>query len=245
MVFLVEFIAVLLGMAVYGTLGFGLAFVVIPLVAAVQPAALPPLIWFLGVPFAVLMVAREHTAVDVRSFAAVTAGKVLGTPLGALLLVDLPRDLLRPLLASLLIAAAGLVAAGRGKAVGAVSGPGNAVARVLAGFASGVMGTAAALGGPPLALSLRDHEPASFRATLAMCFVVGDAMSLLALSVAGQVHWWQVRLAVELVPAMLLGFALSRYTIRRVNAGLLRLAVLAFACASATLVLVGSLRGWV
>src|SRR3546814_15753694 len=58
--------------------------------------------------------------------------------------------------------------------------------QLVAGVVSGVTGTAAGIGGPPLAL-LYQHRPGStIRSTLAAAFLVGTALSLATLAVAGE-----------------------------------------------------------
>jgi hypothetical protein len=54
--------------------------------------------------------------------------------------------------------------------------------RLAGGVASGIMGTAAGIGGPPLALVYQSRSGPEVRSTLALAFFVGTAISLLALA---------------------------------------------------------------
>src|SRR3546814_12225619 len=70
--------------------------------------------------------------------------------------------------------------------------------QLVAGVVSGVTGTAAGIGGPPLAL-LYQHRPGStIRSTLAAAFLVATALSLATLAVAGEVGSSRVLLGLGL-----------------------------------------------
>ncbi|HKZ25785.1 MAG TPA: sulfite exporter TauE/SafE family protein [Acidimicrobiia bacterium] len=234
--FLLSALAVLVGSAVYGSLGFGFAFVVIPVLSRVDPTMLPPTLWLLGIPFAVALLRREPGHADVPRAAYITAGKLVGTPVGAALITLVPKGRLDLVFAVALLAATGLTAIHR------EASPTARRMLLSAGVVSGVMGTAAALGGPPLTLALRGLSPQRFRATLAVCFVVGDLMSLVAMWLFGNLQWRHLTFAAVLAPVMVGGYFLSSRIIRRVDARHLRQAVLTFAVVSSILALVEGLR---
>jgi len=70
--------------------------------------------------------------------------------------------------------------------------------------------------------------------------VVGIAMSVVGLGFAGKVEWRHFVLALELLPALLVGLWASRWVVKRLNERWLRPAVLAFAAvAGVVIVLLG------
>lgn len=227
--------AVFAGSAVYGSIGFGFAFVVIPVISVLDPTLLPPLVWLLGMPFALALLRRERKHADLASAGHILTGKLVGTPVGAWLLTLVPSGSLAVLFAGVLLLAASLTVIDRRTTRA------SRLTLVSVGLISGVMGTAAALGGPPLALGLRGMTPPAFRATLAACFVLGDLMSLVGLLVLGLVEWRHLYWALGLVPAMGCGYLMSSRIIRSVDARRLRIAVLMFAIASSVLVLVAAI----
>ncbi len=91
------------------------------------------------------------------------------------------------------------------------------------------MGTVAALGGTPLALVYQDRSGAELRSTLAISFVVGIAMSLVGLTLAGEAEGRHVVLALQLLPCLLIGLWICRWVVERLNEQWLRPAVLSFA----------------
>src|SRR5690606_7138379 len=110
-----------------------------------------------------------------------------------------------------------------------------------AGFASGTMGTATAIGGPPVALLYQHHEGPVLRSTLAVVFAVGTMVSLGAQAVAGVVAAWHLARAAALLPGTIAGLLASRVIARRIDGRPLRPAVLAYAAATAVVAIVRGL----
>ena len=224
--------AVFVGAAIWGSLGFGFAFVVIPVISVLDPSLLPPVVWLLGMPFAFAMLRRERQHLEVKTARTLLIGKLVGTPLGVWLLAAVPADNLGIMFAVALLAAVAISAIDRRTV------PHRTGVLFSIGGVSGVMGTAAALGGPPLALGLRSMMPSGFRATLAMCFVLGDLMSLLGIVVAGIFRLEHLAMAAAFAPPMMIGFLLSGRVINFTRPNVLRVAVLIFAALSSIRALV-------
>ena len=79
------------------------------------------------------------------------------------------------------------------------------------GVASGVIGTAGGVGGPPLTLVYQDRSGPEIRSTLAVAFVVGTGLSLIALFLSGRVGAEHALLTLQLLPGMLLGLFSTRW----------------------------------
>ena len=104
------------------------------------------------------------------------------------------------------------------------------------------MGTAAAVGGPPLAIAYQRRPGPQLRSTLAATFVLGSTISLLALGIAGKVRADHLLLALELLPALAAGLFVSTRLRALLDRAWLRPTVLAFAAlAGAAAVLRGLL----
>ena len=218
-------VAVAVGAVIQGSIGFGYALVAVPAMVLLLPWAVPVTPLFLALPMTLLMSAREWRSIDLGGFALITAGRLLGTVAGVGLLVLAPKGYLSMLTGLLILAAA----------LGSFLRPTfevNDGTRLAGGVASGVVGTVAALGGTPLALVYQDRSGAELRSTLAISFVVGIAMSLAGLALAGQVEGRHLVLALELLPGLLVGLLVSRWVVRRLNERWLRPAVLVFAAAA-------------
>jgi hypothetical protein len=227
-------VAVAVGAVIQGSIGFGYALVAVPAMALLLPWAVPVTPLFLALPMTLLMSIRGWRSIDTGGFALITAGRLLGTIVGVLLLVLAPKGYLSVLTGVLILAAA----------LGSFLKPSfevNHGTRLAGGVASGVVGTVAALGGTPLALVYQDRSGAELRSTLAISFVVGIAMSLAGLALAGKVEGRHLVLALELLPCLLVGLWASRLVVERLDERWLRPAVLTFAAiAGVVIVFLGS-----
>ena len=224
--YLLASLGVFIGAMAQGTVGFGANLVAVPILAIVAPAALPGTMIILPLPLQVSMIRHEHDGISWPDVGWSTLGRLPGVVLGTWIVTAVSLD-------QLSVMTGVIVLAGVVSSLMATSIPFTAGSKLTAGFVSGVTGTATSVGGPPLALLYQHHEGRVLRPTLAACFLVGTALSLPSLAVAGVMHWWQVRLAVALLPAMLLGIALSRWVTQRFDGRWLRPAVLALAAATA------------
>ena len=213
---------VLVGSAVQGTVGFGANMLAAPVLAVIEPEALPATLMVLVVALSSPMVGRERHGVDWPAVGWLMAGRVPGTVIGSLVVAAVAADTL-----SVLAGAAVLVAVATSLATATV--PITRATTLATGVVSGAMGTATSIGGPPLALLYQHQEGPRLRATLAATFVFGSLLSLVALALAGAVAGWHLALALALLPGTLAGVAISGPLTRRVDGPRLRPAVLALA----------------
>jgi uncharacterized membrane protein YfcA len=219
------FVAVAVGALVQGSVGFGLALVVVPVLAIVRPEVLPAVILLLAMPMAAFMAVRERISVDVAGLAPILAGRLVGTLGGVALLTLVPADFLSALFGGLVLAAV----------LASVLSPQVRLpnwTKLAGGLASGVMGTAGGVGGPPLALVYQDRSGPEIRATLAVAFVAGTSLSLVALFLTGRVGEEHVLLTLQLLPALILGLVCTRWISPLLDGRWVRPAVLLFAAVS-------------
>ena len=114
--------------------------------------------------------------------------------------------------------------------------PGRA-AFVAAGLVTGVTETATGIGGPPLAL-VYQHRPPTMRSTIALCFLVGEVVSLALLAASGRLGMDAVQSAAILLPAVLIGSSASRLVHGRIGQRQLRTGVLLFSLVSGVVLIV-------
>jgi uncharacterized membrane protein YfcA len=231
----IALVATLAGAVVQGSIGFGMNLVAVPVLAIVEPAALPTVAVLLGVPMSVTMVRHERHAIDRGAVGWILVGRVPGTIVGAVIVVLVATSTLSIIVGAVVLASVVMSVVGRRIAVT----PRSCVA---AGVESGVMGTAAGIGGPPLALLFQHHEGPVMRATLAASFFFGTLVSFATLAIAGEVHANQVGLALALTPAVLVGFLTARRLHGTLDRGWLRPAVLGFGTVSAIVAILNGLR---
>jgi uncharacterized protein len=220
--------------AAQGTIGFGMALVSAPLLTLVDPAFVPVPLLLVNLPLSALACWRERGAVDARGLPWALAGRLPGTVAGAWLVATTSARTLQ-------VAIGGAVLLATGASCLRSTPEPTPPVLVAAGTASGVMGTAASVGGPPIAFVYARAGGPALRATLAAFFLVGTTMSIVVLAYAGQVGRHELGLALALVPGTVVGFALSGFLTRHVDRGRVRATVLATAAISAAVVLVEAL----
>lgn len=224
-------LAVLFAAFVQGASGVGFALIVAPVIGLLRPELLPVCVLVLMLPLNFYVAWRERSAIDRSGASWITAGRVLGTAGGLWVLAVLSANHLA-LFVGLSTVAAALVTL-----VMPAFSPGRP-AFVAAGLVTGVTETATGIGGPPLALVYQHHAPPIVRSTIALCFLVGELVSLATLMATGRIESTQLVAALSLLPALLIGAALSRVVHERINGRFLRAFVQVFAITSGVVLLV-------
>ncbi|MEU1483039.1 sulfite exporter TauE/SafE family protein [Streptomyces sp. NPDC005752] len=213
------------------SIGFGLGMIAAPVFSLVDPALAPAAVLLLAGGVTATGLLRERGRADLRGCGWALLGRVPGVLAGTLLVVALPARHLALLIAGVVLAGvavsmAGYVPRQRRSTV------------VLAGMASGLMGTATSVGGPPMAMVWQRRRGPELRATMSAFFLAGSLMSLAALTAAGAVGAHALRGAVLLAPAAVAGVLLSRQLTHRLNARRTRVAATALAIAGASVLVV-------
>ncbi|QGG93699.1 sulfite exporter TauE/SafE family protein [Actinomarinicola tropica] len=226
--------AVLLGATIQGAIGFGMNLVSVPVIALVAPDTLPIAAILLGVPISVVMARYERASVDRSGVLWLFVGRVPGSAAGAAVVVAAStRDL------QLFVGAVVLL-----MVLASITAPPIPVRRetqVGAGFVSGITGTAAGIGGPPVALLYQRHSGPVMRATLAATFFLGTILSVTTLAVSGSIPRDGVLLGAASIPFVVLGSRSGRRFHALLERRWLRPAVLAFSAVSAGVVVVDAL----
>lgn len=227
-------LALLLGSAVQTASGYGYGVVALPILDLAFPSHMPALLILLGPPQIALMVGAEGRHVDVPTVARISSGVVLGAAAAFGVLDLVSGRSLRLLFGFATLAALAGMTMLRG---GVDRTPARSFA---AGIASGFMGTAAGVPGPPLAVVFaREHGP-SVRGTLGVIYAAGSAIAIGTLLLAGRVDWADLRLAAILIAPVIVGFAAGRLVLRRVSERFLRAVVLAVVAGSAAILFLGA-----
>lgn len=215
---------------VQGSTGVGFALVVAPVLGLVAPGMVPVAVLVLMLPLNVYVAWRERAALDFRSSAWITAGRLAGTFGGLWVLVVLSASYLNLLIGVSTIAAAAVTLA-------MPAFRPSRTAYVAAGLVTGVTETAPGIGGPPLALVYQHHPAAAMRSTVALCFLIGELISLGFLWHAGRIAAPQLVGAAQLLPALGAGALLSRFVHHRIDARALRVFVMSFSIATGAVLL--------
>ena len=169
----------------------------------------------LALPMTVWMSLRERGHIDMRGFLQISFGRLFGTALGVWIVTSVPESGL-----STVIGAAILVAVGLSVVTSQFEASNRT--RIIAGVFSGLMGTAAAVGGPAVALAYQGKPGSVLRSTLAVSFVLGSIVSLVALAIVGEAKTDDAFVALSLLPGLAVGLQLADRLRARLDAGWLR-----------------------
>ncbi len=222
---------VLVGAAIQGAIGFGINLLSVPIFALVAPELLPVAAIILGIPISIAMLRHEHADLDREGLGWLIGGRVPGSVIGAWFVAVASTSSLRIAVAVFVLV---LVAA----SIAAPAIPVAPATQVTAGVVSGITGTTAGIGGPPVALLYQRHRGPAMRSTLAASFVAGTIISLTTLGLSGSIELEAVVVGAALAPVVLLGTVLGRRMHGLLEQGWLRPAVLAVSVGSAVAVLI-------
>lgn len=227
---------VLLGVTVFvaafaqGSAGMGFAMIAAPVVSLVDPTLIPVMLLVLMIPLNAYVGWRERGDLDWRGVKWISLGRFLGTFIGLWILVVVSVYQL-----SLLIGISTVVAA-----VVALLAPAfdpNRPGLAAVGLITGITETSTGVGGPPLALAYQHKSGPTLRSTVAACFLVGEVISLVVLGIGGQIDGGTLLVAASLLPFLVLGSFVSKFTHHRLDGPVLRYLVLSFAIVSGIVVI--------
>jgi len=217
---------VVIGSIVQGSIGFGLAAVVAPVLLLVNPIFLPG-----PVQLTALVAYRERRHIAWPEVAVSSGGRVAGM-LPAALAIRYMSAQTYDLVFSLAVLA--------GVVISLAGWHFRLTLRnlFLTAIGSGFVSTVSAVGGPPMALVYQHEEAPKIRGTLSAIFTIGTPISLAGLWWAGRFGLPELTLGFLLMPAILLGFFLSRFTAGRLEPSHTRPVILALSAATALVVMI-------
>lgn len=221
---------VLLGSALQASIGVGLGLLAAPTLSLIDPDFIPGALTVCVVPLTVGMTLRERHHID-RSILRAVAGRFVGVVVGAWLVASTGQRSVAivvglSVLFAVIASATGLRFAPTRRNL------------LVAGTAAGFSGTVAGVGGPPMALTYQHADPRTLRASLAAFNTIGSMFTIPSLAIAGVIGRRELQLALMLVPGVLIGLWIGRFTIARIPPERVRPFVLV-ACAGSALVLLG------
>ena len=224
-------LTVLFGATLQGSVGFGMGLIASPILILIDPRFVPGPILLSTTVLTVLLVYRERTAIDFHGIQWAMVGRLVGTVLASAILLVVSADQLVLLIGVFILSAVGMSLSGfRFDPVRPVL--------VVAGMLSGLLGTIASVGGPPMALVYQHAAGARIRSTMSGFFLLGTILSLGALWYVGRFGAYEIQLTLVMLPSVLTGFVLSKWTAVYVDRGYVRPAVLSVAAGAGLLVII-------
>jgi uncharacterized membrane protein YfcA len=227
---------VVVAAALQGSIGFGLAVLSVPILTVVDPVYTPIPTLILSLATAIATLVREHGDLDLEGLGWIIGGRIPGALLGAWVLTVITERLLGFVIGLIVLLAVGVLAAGLSVRLSRSS-------RLIAGAISGFSGTAAGIGGPPLALLYRSQSGPVVRSTLGAIFTIGITINLVILAAVGVMTMTDVAVALLLTPAMVIGFLISGRLRLRIDGERVRRGILIVSAIAAVSLLAASIAG--
>ncbi|WP_417339049.1 sulfite exporter TauE/SafE family protein [Halomonas kashgarensis] len=204
-----------LGAFVQRATGFGLAVIGAPLLLMLEPRLVPVILVLFGLTVSLLMVRHYWHDVSLDTISVALVGRLPGNALGIWLLLAAPMVILEKFIAVIVLFAVAVT-------LFRFRLPVNRATLFIAGILSGIFGTVAAIGGPPIVLLMHGFPPDRLRGNLAAFFILTASLTLATLALAGQIHGWHLLMALSFLPAVLLGNALADKVAHRLDRRLLQ-----------------------
>ncbi len=215
----------LIAFIVRGLSGFGSSLIGVGALSMVlPPAQVVPTYLALELVTALNLLPGIWRQVDWRSLRWVTAGALLGTPVGLSLLAWLDPDAMRVIVSACLLAIAVFMLSPSARQL-APKGPPGRLGASMVGAASGVLNGAAAIGGPPVIVFFFARSAARVgRATVIAFFVLTNTYVLVLAGSAGVLSGVGWQLMAVALPFALAGIWIGQHGYTRLDdASLLRL----------------------
>lgn len=208
--FIVLGLVILIASCLQASIGFGIGMLGSPVLMIFRPDLVPATIILLAVTISCYAFLRERSTVDWSVVLWATIGRLPGLAAGVFAVATFSYTGL-----SLTLAAAVII----GVAISLIGWTPSASRPnvMIAGLFSGLFGTSAGIGGPPISLVMRSHSGATTRATISAYFVLGSAMSLTGLALAGHLTTTHLAYALGWAPFMVAGIAFSSLVIKRAS----------------------------
>jgi len=222
---------VTVGATLQGSLGYGLGIFSVPFLLLIEPELIPGPLLSSSIVLTILVARRHWEAVRLGDLRWAVLGRLVGVGLALLALLTAPPDWLGPGFGVVILLGVALSASG----VKVSPAP---TSLSVAGLLSGFMGTLVSVGGPPMALLYQRESGPRMRGTLSAYFVVGVVISTAGLVLIGKYGLRELALAVALVPGLLIGFTISRTTLRLLDRGYARVGVVVISAIAAVVVIV-------
>ena len=229
---------VMLGAICHGSIGIGFGLIVAPILLILNPAFVPAPMILSGFVLSLFILIRDRKSIDFSGVSIALLGRVTGA-ITAAIIISRVSTALFSLLFGLVILLAVMMSLAR------MAWEPKPATLFVAGLLSGLMGTLSSIGGPPMGLLYQHQKGSIIRGSLAGFFALGSVISLVSLGVVGKLTMRELSLFVWILPALCLGLLLSAYTIRLLEKGYTRVAILSASGVSGVLVIVKTIISYI
>jgi len=217
--------------SVQASVGFGMNLLSIPVLIQIDPSYVPVPTLCLSAALNIGMLVRDRTSVSVREVGSAIVGRIPGTVLGVASLAVLSERGIAVIVAIVVI---GTVLVSASGVVFRRTPPTLFTAGLLSGFGASTAG----IGGPPVAILFQDAGGPGLRGSMGGFFLVGTTVTLIGLALGGHTTTNDLVIGLSLLPAVVVGFAMSGRLVPVLDRGWTRPAVLSLSAIAAVVLVV-------
>lgn len=229
-------LAVLAGAYVQGCVGYGLGLVAVPVLAMIDPLLVPGPLIATSIALNIMIARADHREIHMGELRRAIVASIPGACIGAAILYVSPDTTVAIVIGVVTLLAVALSVSGW-------HAPPTYRNVTIAGFLSGMMGTASSIGGPPMAIVYSRETAAKLRGTLAGFFIAGSMIALVPLTFAGKMTGANWLCVLALLPGIAIGFGLARLTAKHVPDKAMRPLVLSVAGIGAVALIIKAAAG--
>ena len=226
-------VLILAGTITQGTIGFGLGTIATPIIALIRPELVPTLILLLALCISSYTLSRTFRETSWRVVGISSLARIPGSLVGAWAIASLSPNGFSIFIGCAVLFAMTLSSLGW-------SPRPTTLNTLIAGVASGILGTSTSIGGPPMALIMKRFDPDRTRGTLAGTFVLGTLVSLIILAFSGQISSIQIGAAAAYLPLVIVGLIAANHLNQFIDRNLLNRIVIIVAISAALMLIVES-----
>lgn len=204
--FLVVALALFVGAAIQGTIGFGMVVIAYPIILIVEPALVPQSTIVCALPTLAFMAWRHRGDSDWSEVGWFSLGRVPGYAGAVLILGYATREALTIVggLTVLVAVALSLWAPGVARTPPTLA---------VGGLASAFFGASTGIGGPPVGLLYQNEQGERMRSTVSLQMLFGAPVSFGVLIASGHLDGTDIRTGIALLPFTLAGTYAARWVI--------------------------------
>lgn len=225
---------IMISALVQTAIGFGMALIAVPFLILIDPQMVPAPVVMIA--FVQLSISAWMHKADIqwRPILMATIARIPGTMLAVWLMSMTGIEGIKIFIACAVFAAVAI-------SLFKIQAQANIKNHLIAGFFSGLGGTATGIGGPPMALLYQHQHGDWVRANLSAFFVIGSLISLTGMAVGGFVSIQSWIYFLYFLPATLVGVWLGMKAKHRLSPEFMRPAILVLCSGSAAALLLQTL----
>ena len=193
---------VLVGSLLQGLIGYGVGMFCAPLLFLISPSLVPAPLIMISTIITIFMVLRDREHLQFNQVSWAMVGGLSGTIVAGLILTITSKDQFELAFGVLILIAVFISVLGFSPKV-------NKVSNAIAGFASGLMGTITAVGGPPMALLYQHGDIRNIKANLTAFFLFLNIVAITTLAFIGEISLNTLTTVLLTLPGIAIGLYIS------------------------------------